>query len=293
MARRPFVGRYPGVESVQTVTSRRHPVVGAFRHLARRPDPDGARLLLDGLHLIQEARQAGLAFEVLVVRQTRLRDGAPERTLALDLAARGSAVVAAADAVVAACSPLEAPSGVLAIVRRHTRTAEEALRGPGALHLAVADIQDPGNIGSLIRAAEAGGAASVLVCGASASPFSWKAVRGSMGSVLRLPVVAGLSASDAVAAMVRRRLRVVAAVPRHGLDPDEVDWRGPVGLLLGGEAAGLPGDLVAQCHARVSIPMAAPVESLNVAAAAAVLVYAARRQRAARMRAASGVGSGS
>jgi TrmH family RNA methyltransferase len=113
----------------------------------------------------------------------------------------------------------------------------------------------------------------------SANPFSWKAVRGSMGSALRLPVVGGMTTASVMTCLKSGRIRTVAAVPRGGEDPDTVDWRGRVALILGGEGAGIPGEVTQRCDALVSIPMAARVESLNVAAAGAILVYAARRSR--------------
>ena len=91
-----------------------------------------------------------------------------------------------------ALSPVKSPSGIVAIARPQGVTAAEICAQPDAFVLAAIDVQDPGNVGALIRAAEAGGVTGALVCGVSASPFSWKALRGSMGSVLRLPVVAGL-----------------------------------------------------------------------------------------------------
>src|SRR6185436_20916592 len=100
--------------------------------------------------------------------------------------------------------------------------------------------------------AEAGGATGVLGAGISASPFSWKAVRGSMGSVLRLPVAAGMEAEAVLACMIDAGLRTVAAVPRDGLAPDDIDWTGSVGLLVGGEGPGLSDALVERCEARVT-----------------------------------------
>jgi TrmH family RNA methyltransferase len=143
-------------------------------------------------------------------------------------------------------------------------------------------VQDPGNVGALIRVAEAAGASGAVFTGASANPFSWKALRGSMGSALRLPVLGDITTEVALAVMKKTGLRTVAAVARDGRDPDALDWSGPLGLLLGGEGPGLAHDIVASCDQRVTIPMASPVESLNVAVAGAILVYAARRQRAAR-----------
>jgi tRNA G18 (ribose-2'-O)-methylase SpoU len=100
-----------------------------------------------------------------------------------------------------------------------------------------------------------------------------------MGSVLRLPIAAALTAHEAFTLMRKSRVRTIAAVPRGGEDPDAVTWGGKVALLLGGEGPGLTDEAIALCDARVTIPMAGGVESLNVAAAGAILVYAARRQR--------------
>jgi len=177
-------------------------------------------------------------------------------------------------------SPVKSPSGIVAIAGRKGVTAEEICAQPGAFVLAAIDVQEPGNVGALIRAAEAGGVTGALICGVSASPFSWKALRGSMGSVLRLPIAADLTAHQAFTLMRKSGVRTIAAVPRGGQDPDAVNWRGTVGLLLGGEGPGLTDEAIALSDARVTIPMAGGVESLNVAATGAILVYAARRQRA-------------
>ena len=145
-------------------------------------------------------------------------------------------------------------------------------------------MQDPGNVGALLRSAEAGGATGAFVTGASANPFSWKALRGSMGSALRLPIVTGADRGRASWPSMRQAgMRTIAAVAaRRRPIPMRVDWRGRVGLWIGGEGPGLADELVERCDARVTIPMAPQVESLNVAVAGALLVYAARRQRPRR-----------
>jgi TrmH family RNA methyltransferase len=199
--------------------------------------------------------------------------------LAQRLEREGIDVVEASDAVFDALSPVRTPSGIVAIAGRKGATTTEICAPPDAFILAAIDVQEPGNVGALLRAAEAGGVTGAFVCGVSASPFSWKALRGSMGSVLRLPTVAGMTAHQVMTVMRKSGVRTIAAVPRDGQDPDAIDWRGKVGLLLGGEGPGLTDEAIAACDARVTIPMAGGVESLNVAAAGAVLVYAARRQR--------------
>lgn len=264
---------------MKVISSRQNPVVSAFREVAASPDAHGQRVLLDGAHLVRDARDAGLAFEVVVVASSSLDAATEEGALASDLARANVAVIAAADRVFDAVSPARSPSGIVAIARRVPAPPAAVCAGDPSLVVAAVDVQDPGNVGSLIRAAEAGGATGALVCGRSANPFSWKALRGSMGSALRLPVAAGLTAESALECMSGAGLRTVAAVPRGGDAPDALDWTGRVGLLLGGEGPGLPDGLSVRCDARVTIPMSAPVESLNVAVAGAILVYAARRQR--------------
>jgi RNA methyltransferase, TrmH family len=262
------------------VSSRQNPIVAAFRTLADEPDPTGSRLLLDGAHLVSDARSSGLQFETVAVAASKLTSQTEEGLLARRLESEGIDVVEAADAVFDALSPVKRPSGIVAIAGRSAISAPEICARSDAFVLAAIDVQEPGNVGAVLRAAEAGGVTGALVCGLSANPFSWKAVRGSMGSALRLPIAADMSTHQAFTLMRKSGVRTIAAVPRGGQDPDAIDWRGKVGLLLGGEGPGLTDEAIALCDARVTIPMAGGVESLNVASAGAILVYAARRQRA-------------
>lgn len=267
---------------MRIVTSRHNALVRTFQTLAKAPDPSGARLLLDGAHLVREARDARLSFASVIVAASRLSTDTEEARLAAVLERDGIEVTCARDQVFAAISPVRTPSGIVAIASRRPATPETICAGPAPFVLVVIDVQDPGNVGAIVRVAEAGGVTGLLVCGASANPFSWKALRGSMGSLLRVPTAARLSTDEAMTHIATAGLRAVAAVARTGRDPDAARWSGPIALLLGGEGPGLPEALVARCDERVTIPMAAPVESLNVSAAAAILVYAARRQRITR-----------
>ena len=264
---------------MRRISSRQNPLVRSFRELADNPDPTGERVLLDGAHLVRDAHAAGAMFEVLVVALSHLDSASEEGELARLLEGSAIDVVAVDDKVFSAVSPVKHASGIAAIVRRKVSAPPIICGHPRAFVVAAVDVQDPGNVGSLLRSAEAGGATGAFVCGTSANPFSWKALRGSMGSALRLPVVAGMTAEAVINCMRTAELRLIAAVARDGEPPDEIDWRGQVGLLLGGEGPGLSDEVIAHCDARVSIPMATTVESLNVAVAGGILVYAARRQR--------------
>src|ERR1043166_7895954 len=174
------------------VSSRQNPVVRTFRELRERPDRDGARLLLDGAHLVRDARTAAIAFDVVAVATSRLNGGTEEGGLAQELERDGVDVIAVSDAVLAAISPVRSPSGIVAIIQRSPVSPSQIYTRTDAFILAASDVQDPGNVGALLRTAEAAGVTGVVVCGRSASPFSAKAVRGSMGGALRLPVVGPL-----------------------------------------------------------------------------------------------------
>ena len=268
---------------MRIISGRQNPAVRVFRSLASSTDVTGERVLLDGVHLVREAREAGTAFEIVAIASSRLARETEEGLLAHALERDGVDVVMAPDQLFGIISPVRTPSGIIAVARRRPAVPAEISARPDALTLAAVDIQDPGNLGSLLRAAEAGGVTGVLVCGTpghgSANPFSWKALRGSMGSALRLPVVTGLPAGQIMTEMHQAGMRTVASVARGGSDPDHVSWKGRVGLWVGGEGPGLAHDLVERCDERVTIPMAPQVESLNAAVAGALLVYAARRQR--------------
>jgi TrmH family RNA methyltransferase len=264
---------------MKRISSRHSPIVRAYRQLARTPDPTGLRLLLDGAHLVREAHAASLPLESVVIAQSHLDRTTEEAELARALKRRGIEIVAAGDQVFAAISPVRSPTGVVAIAHRRPTTFNAILMQSRLFALVVIGVQDPGNLGSVIRVAEAGGVSGLIVAGDSANPFSWKAARGSMGSVLRLPIARCPQVDTVIQETRKTKARVIAAVPREGLDPDAVDWSGRTVLLLGGEGAGLGPAIVAESDERVTIPMEAPVESLNVAVSAAVIIYAARRQR--------------
>lgn len=257
------------------ITSRQHWVVRAFRAAAHN-ETDAA--LLDGWHLLHDAASAGLAIRTVALcgAPVAARDAA-----LLDQVARQSDVFTVSSAVMDALSPVRTPSGVVALAARRPASLSELLSPAPALVLVAADIQDPGNAGAIVRSAEAGGATGVLFVGQSADPWSWKALRAAMGSTFRLPVLRSRDWSPLAAALRERGLKLVASVPRRGTPLPQVDLTRPVAILVGGEGHGLDQEALGGTDEQLSIPMQPPVESLNVAAACAVIVYEARRQREA------------
>jgi TrmH family RNA methyltransferase len=261
---------------VKRLTSRHNPLVARFRAAARGNAE--ATILLDGPHLIGEALAAGLQLHDVVVSSADMER--PEiGALLTALRARGVEAASASASVMDAVSPVKSPSSIVALAARPASRARDVFSSAVPLVIVATDVQDPGNAGAIVRTAEAGGATGVVMTGQSADPFGWKALRGSMGSALRLPIVVSASAEGAVAEARRHGCRIVAAVPRGGRSPFDTDLIAPTTILLGGEGMGIPDALAAAADERVTIPMRATVESLNTAITAAVLVYEAYRQR--------------
>ncbi len=255
------------------ITSRHHDLVKTFRRAARGDD---TQVLVDGWHLLHEAATAGMGITDVAVSGPL---GAGPAALMERLTRDGTRVVRVSATVMDAMSPVKTPTGVVALAQRPKERWDALLAPPPALVLVAAGVQDPGNAGATIRVAEAGGATGVVLAGAAADPWGWKAVRAAMGSTFRLPLARRARALEAVAALRAAGLRVVAAVPRGGLPLPAADLRGPVALVLGAEGLGLEPAMRDLADEYITIPMRPPVESLNVAVAAAVLVYEACRQR--------------
>lgn len=261
--------------SFPTITSRRHPLVQACRE-ARAGGGDQP-LLLDGWHLVLDGVAAKLLIDAVAIGGEPIDAAAREALTTLE--ARGAQIVRVTADVLHAMSPVRSPSGVVALARRPAHSIDGVFAAAPALVLAAVDVQDPGNVGALVRAAEALGATGFVAAGPSADPFGWKALRAAMGSAFRLPLARVTDAGDVVDAARARGVQVVALVPRGGEDPSALDLTTPTCLCLGGEGPGLPDALVAGADRRLTVPMTAAVESLNVAVAGALALYDATRQR--------------
>jgi TrmH family RNA methyltransferase len=262
-----------------TITSRQNPIVARFRDAAR--GDGGGAILLDGVHLVADAVRAGLGLQIAAVTPATVEKGGLQETISA-LGHAGVEVTLVSTTVMDAISPVKSPSAIVALADRPVFQIEQLYRSDAAFVVVIVDVQDPGNVGAIVRVAEAAGATGVVAAGASANPFGWKALRGSMGSALRLPIVAGITAEEAVAEGRRRGCRIVAAEPRNGRSVFDVDLLAATTLLIGGEGRGLAAELIDGADDRITVPMEAPVESLNAAVTAALILYEARRQRTAK-----------
>jgi TrmH family RNA methyltransferase len=263
---------------MDAISSRRNSLVKTFRALARSRSDE--RLLLDGVRLVEDAVETGLTLEVVAV-SSRLAEPSQAGVdrLTASLAGAPTRVVRVTPAVMAAMSPVRTPSGVVAIAERPAPSLDRAFEDARPLVFVLVGLQDPGNVGAVIRGAVAAGATGLVTCEQTADPYGWKALRGAMGATFRIPVAAGHPAARAVAAARLHGLRVVATQPRGGRGLYEADLSGPLAVLVGGEAWGLETEIQQLADERLSIPMCGSVESLNAAVSAALVAYEAYRQR--------------
>jgi RNA methyltransferase, TrmH family len=259
------------VTQASRLTSRQHPIVKRFRQLASGRDDDGRWVLLDGEHLIADAIAASVRIDTL------LTDGRRSAVVRQARAA-GADVIQGTTAVLEAASPVRTPSGVVAIAEWRTAPIESVFARAPALVIGLVGVQDPGNVGSVIRATHALGATGVLTLDGTANPTNWKALRGSTGSVFRVPIGRG-SLAEAAAAARAAGVRIAATVAAGGESIEQADLIAPVLVLLGNEGAGLSNETVEQADLRLTIPMQPDANSLNVSVAAALVLFEARRQR--------------
>jgi TrmH family RNA methyltransferase len=247
---------------------------------------------VEGMRLVEEALGSGCRVEAVLFSES----GERHRERLAPLIGRQEMafpVLKTTDRLFEGIADTEHPQGVAALVEPRKVEVADLLATPeGAcspLLVVLAGVQDPGNVGTILRTAAAfgatGAATSATAQGGTASPFSPKALRASAGAALHLPVLAGMSLTILLTQLKMNGIHTLASCVQDAtkvgasLSPWEVDWRQPIALLVGNEGAGLPEDIVRGTDARVHIPMARGVESLNAAAAVAVLFYEGYRQR--------------
>ena len=266
----PGTGSYPGVHS---------PRLKAARRLNKRAFRQRERAFLaEGPQAVAEAFHCGARVtDLFVTVPARTRHG----DLVAAIATAGIPVHVVSGEVMDELAQTVTPQGLLAVCGFVDVPLAEVARAKPALVALLANVRDPGNAGTVLRTADAAGAHAVVFADASVDPYNGKCVRASAGSLFHLPVVAGTRLEEAVVTLREAGLRIVAADGRAGrsLDDPEVQARlaGPTAWMFGNEAWGLPPDLVALADEPVAVPIYGRAESLNLAAAAAVCLYASAR----------------
>jgi TrmH family RNA methyltransferase len=232
------------------------------------------RFLLEGAHLVDAASGRGLIREIFVT------EAAAQRYATL-LAGQDVAVHLVTERAAKALSDTVTPAGLVAVCEVPSPSLDDVLADNPRLVAVGAEIGEPGNAGTLIRIADAMGAAAVIFGGYSVDPYNGKCLRASAGSVFSIPVVVAPDTGAAVTTLQAAGLQVMATTVDGEMSLDDADLAAPIAWLFGAEAHGLSPQLAQQADHRVTIPMSGGAQSLNVAAAAAICLYqSARAQRA-------------
>ncbi|MFL6429094.1 MAG: TrmH family RNA methyltransferase [Acidobacteriaceae bacterium] len=257
------------------IESRQNPRVKELRAaLSRSGRTPSGLIAIEGEHLVTEALRSHLRFATIFLREgyecpTALPQDAEHLLLPAGIFASAVAT--------------EQPQGIAALVHPPAFTPEMLFRTSAPLVrpliLVLDGLQDPGNVGTLIRSAEAFAASGILLLPGTASPWNPKALRASAGSAFRVPTISA-SEAEALELLAQHNVPAVAAVARAGTSINEAPLSGPCALLIGNEGAGLSETLLAAAAHRITIPMPGNVESLNAAIAGSLLLYEASRHRA-------------
>jgi RNA methyltransferase, TrmH family len=256
------------------LSSRQNPLVKTLRQLHR---PKGRQelglLLFEGSHLLEEAAATDYPLDTLCYT-AHWRDQHPE--LFAQLCGQSDRAIEVSPEVLAAIATTESPDGILASARRQILRSPQF---PCDLGLAVETLQDPGNLGTLIRTATAVGVQGLWLSNDSVGLDNPKVLRSSAGQWFRMPMTTSPNLADSLRAAQASGMQVIATEVSATVPYWDVDLRSPTLILLGNEGAGLSAELAAIADHRVQIPLAPGVESLNVAISASVILYEAKRQR--------------
>ena len=237
-------------------------------------------IFVEGLRLCEEALSSGLKIEAVIYSEEIARK---ERAAGLieRLQATSARTASVTEKLLESISYTKTPQGIVVLAVRPTISEHEfkARQPLTALLVLMHGINNPVNVGAIIRTAEAAGVTGIITTTNTSDPFSAKALRGAMGSAFRLPFWMGATYSEVLAWCVERRIRTISSDASASKDYTVVDWNRACALIVGPESTGLSSNETEQTDETVRIPMRGAVESLNVGVATGILLYEAARQR--------------
>lgn len=266
------------------MTSAANPVVKRMRMLANRKFRQREGLsLAEGIQPVWQAVEAGAPVETLIYAPDLLRHQ-PAVEMVLDAERRGIRVVRLSGDLFQRLSDRDGAAGLAAIVGQRLASLEELPAGPGAAFVALHEVASPGNLGTVIRTADAAGAGAVVLVGPTADPYDPAAIKASMGAIFSVPVARAAGSDEFFAWAARRDLPVVTTSARARESVWEARYPDPLVVMMGSEGPGLADADLRRGSLQVSIPMTGTAESLNLAVATGVVLFEVARQRRERTR---------
>jgi len=237
-------------------------------------------IFVEGLRLCEEAYRSQLEIEAVIVSEELLRKERAASAIA-ELSRVAKRVASVSEKLLESVSYTKTPQGIIVLARRPAATETRLAKNLGASPLLVVlhQINNPVNVGAIVRTAEAAGASGVIATKNTSDPFSPKSLRGAMGSAFRLPIWSGIEFAEMIEWCRRRGITTICADVEASTSYLDLDWTGPRALLLGPESTGFTPEELASTDQKVRIPMQGKAESLNVSVAAGILLFEATRQR--------------
>lgn len=268
--------------SEKIITSRDNSIVKKARAVRDRLTRE--HIFVEGLRLCEEAVAAFNANDIMeVIHTERITGDERAAQLLTELKTAGVRATVVSEPVFASISDTKTPQGIVLLIKR-PRTERDALRpgfGEAPLVVVLHRVNNPSNAGAILRTAEAAGATGAILTEGTTDIFSPKALRGAMGSSFRLPLWTGAQFNEALAWCKEQGVKTISASLHARREHTEIDWTKASALIVGSESTGLTGEETLLADEALRIPMRAPVESLNVAVAAAIVLYEVARQRKA------------
>lgn len=265
------------VGQVKEVTSLSNPIVKDIKALANKKDRDETKsFMAEGLKLVIDALELGFEIKTLVYAKN-VKDKPQVVQVATKTVARGGLVLEVSEKVLSSITRRDNPQMVVGIFTQRWTNLRDLKPKLGETYVALDRVRDPGNLGTIIRTADAAGASGVILVGEATDPFSMETVRATMGSVFAVPLVKA-NVADFLAWKKGAGVEVVATHLAGAVDYRTIDYRKkPVVLLMGNEQSGLPEELAREADALARIPQAGRADSLNLAIATGVMLFEARR----------------
>lgn len=265
------------VGQVKEVTSLTNPIIKDIRALAQKKHRDETRsFMAEGLKLVIDALDLGWKIKTLIYGKAA--KGKPHvEQVAAKTFAKGGLVLEVSEKVLSAITRRDNPQMVVGIFEQRYQALKDLKPQLGETYVALDRVRDPGNLGTIIRTADAAGASGIILVGETTDPFSLETVRATMGSVFAMPV-ARASAEDFIRWQKSAGAKVVATHLAGAVDYRTIDYKSkPVVILMGNEQAGLPEELAREAGALARIPQAGRADSLNLAIATGIMLFEARR----------------
>jgi TrmH family RNA methyltransferase len=261
---------------IRVVESLSNPLAKVFRRALAEGTTREGWLAVEGPHLVEEALRA----ERAAVQSVIVAAGASQgfRNLLIRLPSQAE-LVEVPDRLFRQVAATESPQGIAALVELQSANLDHSLARSDALLIVACGLQDPGNLGTILRSAQAFGAMALVTLQETVSPFNPKAVRASAGAAFHLPIFAAEKSRPLFARLRQAGVRIVATDRRSPSKIMDANLRGPVAILVGREAAGIAPEITAEADMRVSIPIRSGMDSVNAATAASIFLYEVARQR--------------